>query len=88
MVVNRRGALAALVGASLIGACVTSTETPTPPDGQGRNIECSSRDTTWDFCLRKAREVCGAGGYDLLDKRVRYAGSRYISRTITVDCVE
>ena len=88
MIAHRRGALAALVGVVFVGACVPPTQTPTPPGGQGRNIECSSRDTTWDFCLRKAREVCGAAGYAVLDKRVRYAGSRYISRAITVDCRE
>jgi hypothetical protein len=85
-VMGRSAALVTMVLVPLVTACANSRETPTSEDQLGRSIECSSRDTTWDFCLRKARDLCGKKGYEVLEKAVYYSGSRYISRNMIVDC--
>jgi hypothetical protein len=58
--------------ATLSGCANTATRTYLPNGDTGFGINCSGGDasTSWAECYKKAGEVCGAYGYDVVSKDV------------------
>ncbi|MBO0765697.1 MAG: hypothetical protein J2P50_14070 [Hyphomicrobiaceae bacterium] len=64
----------AAAAACLLAGCVSSTPIHTADGGQGHAISCSGAGlygtyvASWNQCLERAGEICGARGYDILTK--------------------
>jgi hypothetical protein len=54
--------------AILLTGCASSSPTYTASGKQGHSINCSGTARNWGHCLEKAGEICGARGYDVLDR--------------------
>jgi hypothetical protein len=52
----------------LLVGCATSKTTHLPDGSEGHSIDCSGAARTWNACYEKAGEICGARGYDVVDK--------------------
>ena len=64
----------------LLGACVSSQDTYTADGRKGHVINCTpswthglvgniaNAQTSWGTCYQKAGEICGARGFDVLEK--------------------
>jgi hypothetical protein len=63
---------AALVAGSLAGCSSTTTMTYLPNGQTGFAINCSGSDASesWAECYKRAGEVCGNYGYDVVSKDV------------------
>lgn len=63
-----------LVSTLLAGACLTITgcatvHTTYAPDGRkAYTLNCSGLARGWDKCLTAAGDICGARGFDVLDR--------------------
>ena len=55
------------VSISLAG-CAMASKTYTSDGRQGFSIDCSGSALSWGKCYEKAGELCGARGYDVLEK--------------------
>ena len=55
---------------ALVG-CVTSKQTYTADGRIGHSIDCSGGFATWGSCYEKAGGLCGAKGYEVLEKLAR-----------------
>jgi hypothetical protein len=51
-----------------LGACATVDQTKASNGAATYNIGCGGMDD-WGFCYSKASELCGANGYEVLDKQ-------------------
>lgn len=51
-----------------LGGCATATKTYTADGREGYNIDCSGDVANWGTCYEKAGEVCGARGYNILER--------------------
>ena len=72
--------IAALALCAIVAGCVTAETTFTPDGRQGHVLSCTpawtgglvggiaSASTNWGTCYQKAGEICGARGYDILEK--------------------
>jgi hypothetical protein len=60
--------LAVALLAVLMAGCATSRETYTADGQKGHSINCSGNALTWGMCSEKAGELCGAKGYDVLER--------------------
>lgn len=50
----------------LLSGCASSHATAGLDDGEAHGINCSGPDRTWALCGKRAAEICGARGYDVL----------------------
>lgn len=57
--------LAASIG---LDGCAMASKTYTSDGRQGFSIDCSGSALSWGRCYEKAGELCGARGYDVLEK--------------------
>lgn len=55
-------ALLALVG------CASSKTTYLPDGRAGYSLDCSGTARNWGMCYEKAGELCGAAGYDVIQR--------------------
>lgn len=64
-----------------LAGCATSKQTYTADGRIGYSIDCSGGFATWGSCYEKAGGLCGAKGYEVLEKigekDARVAGSAY-----------
>ena len=52
----------------VLAGCVSTKEVYTPDGRQGHTIDCSAYRHSWSDCLAKASDLCGARGYDILER--------------------
>jgi len=57
-----------LVVLLLLGGCASASQTYTPSGKLGHSINCSGGALSWGQCFEKAGEICGARGYDVIDR--------------------
>ena len=70
----------ALIASLLLAGCVSSSETYTQSGQKGHTISCTpgwtgglvgavaNASTSWAQCYQRAGELCGQGGYDILQQ--------------------
>ncbi len=86
-------ALAAVVSSG----CATAKTTYLPDGRPGMSINCSGSALSWDYCYRKAGEICGNLGYDVVaqsgDTGSVVSGNQYgvyggsiMTRTLLIGC--
>jgi hypothetical protein len=87
--------IAALVAgiAGCASAGTTATEIYLPSGDVGYDIRCNGTSATWNECLRKVSDLCGAQGYQvvegsLLEDRPRMPvfGVDMVHRAVVVQC--
>jgi hypothetical protein len=52
----------------LLTACATVSETAAPDGRKAYALNCSGAARGWDKCLKAAGDICGAKGYDVIDR--------------------
>jgi hypothetical protein len=52
----------------LVGACATTHESYAPDGRKAYALNCSGKARGWDKCFAAAGNICGAKGYDVLDR--------------------
>lgn len=60
--------LCLFMGTLLIIGCATKRETYAPDGRKAYALNCSGLARGWDKCQTAAGELCGAAGYDILDR--------------------
>jgi len=68
---NHRGSAAlglAVVAGFLLAACATVHESYAPDGRKAYALNCSGTARGWDKCYSAAGNICGAAGYDVLDR--------------------
>ena len=63
-----RVAILLMIIAIFAGGCATSKKTFTSDGREGYSINCSGSALNWGMCYEKAGELCGAKGYEVLEK--------------------
>lgn len=53
---------------ALVAGCATASKTYTSDGKEGYAIDCSGSALNWSMCYEKAGELCGAKGYEVLEK--------------------
>lgn len=56
-----------VIGMVLTG-CASASKTYTSEGKEGFSLNCSGTARNWGMCYEKAGELCGARGYDVLEK--------------------
>ena len=56
----------ALLVATLLAGCASSYQTYTADGRVGYSLDCSGTARNWGMCERKAGELCGMRGYNIL----------------------
>lgn len=81
----------------LLAGCATSAKTYTADGREGYMVKCPGSANSWGTCLEKAGELCGASGYEILDRSgeqgwaagggpsAAFAGSTH-SRSMLISC--
>jgi len=90
---------AVLIGVAIVSAgCAMAQRTHLADGSQGYSIDCSGQALNWGYCERKAGELCGAQGYEVLSKDGEHSGSTLsgnqyglyatsvVNRSMTVRC--
>jgi len=57
-----------LLIAVALGGCASARKIHILDGSEGYSINCSGGDSTWGNCYEKAGDVCGARGYNILEK--------------------
>jgi hypothetical protein len=57
-----------MVALLAFSSCATVHETYAPDGRKAYTLNCSGLARGWDKCLSAAGELCGASGYDILDR--------------------
>lgn len=61
-----------VMGLSLLAValhgCASARKTYTSSGREGYSINCSGNASTWGRCYEKAGDICGAKGYEVLEK--------------------
>lgn len=52
----------------VLSGCATAKQLYTPDGQLGYNVNCSGSALNWGNCYEKAGEICGAKGFDIIDK--------------------
>lgn len=60
--------LTALAFAAVLVGCASANETYTPEGRAGHVVNCSGAGLNWGMCQTKAGEICGAKGYNILNR--------------------
>jgi hypothetical protein len=87
----------ALLGFIFLAGCTTAKVTRGPDGREAHSINCSGTANSWNACYEKAGELCGARGYDVVDKTgdtgstfnagAGWAtGTSFATRTLLVSC--
>lgn len=71
---NSRLVLALSFALVLVG-CATVHETYTPDGRKAYTLNCSGFARGWDKCMGSAGDLCGAAGYDVIDRSDETAAS-------------
>lgn len=53
---------------ALLSACATVRESYAPDGRKAHSLNCSGTARGWDKCFSAAGEICGANGYDVIDR--------------------
>lgn len=56
------------LGAAVLTGCATVRESYGPDGRKAYSLNCSGTARGWDKCFSAAGELCGASGYDVLDR--------------------
>ena len=64
----RKLILAIIVIAPLLNGCATVHESYAPDGRKAYALNCSGLARGWDKCQIAAGEICGAAGYDIIDR--------------------
>ena len=84
---------------AVLSACATSKTVYTADGKPGHSISCSGSALNWGMCYERAGKICGAKGYEVLQKSGDqgtvvsgnqfglYAGS-VINRSMIIQCKE
>jgi hypothetical protein len=56
------------LGAVVLSGCATVRESYAPDGRKAYALNCSGTARGWDKCFSAAGEICGANGYDVLDR--------------------
>ena len=59
---------AILVASLITSGCATVRESYAPDGRKAYALNCSGLARCWDKCQASAGEICGASGYDVLDR--------------------
>lgn len=60
--------LCAVSAAAVLAGCATSSSTYGPDGRAAHSINCSGAALNWGMCMAKAGDLCGAKGYDVIDR--------------------
>jgi len=60
--------LITLLALVILGGCASSSSTYLPDGREGYSLNCSGTARTWGMCYEKAGELCGASGYDVVQR--------------------
>ena len=60
--------LSLILAITALTACANSSQTYTADGKVGHSINCSGTVRNWGMCYEKAGEICGAKGYEVLEK--------------------
>jgi len=92
-----------IIGITLIvvtlSGCATSSKLYTSDGKEGYNIVCSGSALNWGMCYEKAGDLCGAKGYEVLEKtgdqgtmmsgnQFGLYGGSVMNRNIIIKCKE
>lgn len=84
-----------------IAGCANSSSVYLADGSQGHALDCSGTARSWNMCLEKAGELCGARGYQVMTRDGEFApiavasagggqfgafGSASIYRNMTIRC--
>lgn len=80
--------------AVFLPGCASSSKTFGPDGREIHVLNCSDWARSWSMCLERAGELCGANGYDVLDRSGETSGylisgssaSPLISREMAIAC--
>jgi hypothetical protein len=64
----QRWKIAVIAFIALLSGCATASKIYLPDGRQGTLIKCSGWANSWGNCQEKAGELCGARGYDVVDR--------------------
>lgn len=89
--------LALLSVALILNGCAAASKTYTPDGREGFSIDCSGSALNWGKCLEKAGSLCGARGYEVLERsgdegsvvgggQYSLYGGSVITRTMLIVC--
>lgn len=56
------------LAAVLLNGCASARKTYTSSGKEGYSINCSGSSSTWGRCYERAGDLCGARGYEVLEK--------------------
>ena len=79
--------VATIVMPTLLLGCATVRESYAPDGRKAYSLNCSGAARGWDKCFASAGEICGAAGYDILDRSSEsqvsggYSSSASVNRT-------
>ncbi len=76
-----------IVIAGFLAGCATAKTTYLPDGRPGMAIDCSGSALSWDYCYRKAGEICGSLGYDVVAQNGESSGSIVTAYPSTVTAV-
>ena len=71
-----------LISALMLSGCTTVSPVYLADGSQGHNISCSGAALNFSYCLERAGEICGARGYDVVNREgaavpIAIAGSSF-----------
>jgi hypothetical protein len=80
-----------------LGGCAMASKTYTSDGREGFSIDCSGSALSWGKCYEKAGDLCGARGYDVLEKsgdqgdtlaanQFGLYGGSVITRSVVIAC--
>lgn len=81
----------------VLSSCATSQTVFLPDGAAGHAINCDGSAVSWSACFQKAGELCGASGYEVVDRsdsetytatatpQVYQAGA-FVTRSMIVKC--
>jgi hypothetical protein len=62
-----------ILAVTFVSGCATVKETYMPDGSKGYRISCDGATVGMNVCVEKAGDLCGAAGYDLIDRQGRVA---------------
>lgn len=82
-----------------MSGCALASKTYTSDGKEGYVINCSGSALNWGMCYKKAGEICGANGYEVVEKsgdtgaivsgnQFGVYGGSIINRTMIIRCKE
>ena len=63
-----------LIAIAALAGCAAAQKTYLADGSEGYSIDCSGQALNWGYCDRKAGELCGARGYEVLGKEGEQGG--------------